>query len=188
MTNRRSKRVTQTTRQPWQWCHISGQLWRERRWLWTCWVYQKLAHNIGHNAGPCRTHHWDGNNVRGLGRGYQRQCPTNGAICPHQRYQNFGSRWCQDSPDQKPPKKWHRFASRLPAILVAITPGRHLGRPIRASATPPCWGLIHRPPSACRRPPGCLPTRIWLHNLWGLPGLGAPKSWKPSGWRNHRGW
>ena len=124
---------------------------------------------------------------QGLEGWYWRHLPTNSAFPPHQRAQNLGACQRQEQPAWKPPRQWHRAAGQHPATPGALTPVRHISNLGQASAMTPRWGWICRSTSMCMRPPGYPPSRSRLHDLWGLPGLGAPISSRTIGWRIHRG-
>ena len=188
MTNGRlKKRVSQTTRQIWQWCHVCGHFCREQQQLCICIVDQELSHIIVHQIGPRGIHKLTGSDAKGIRGRYQHHRPTNGALHLHQRAQNYIAIWSRDRPNRKPLRQWRHATSRDPSTLAAITPGRHIGGPGRASAMTPRWDQRLQPSSVRGRPPSCLPPRSQLHALCDIPGLGAPKPRIQFVWHNHRG-
>ena len=147
-------------------------------------IQPKLTHNPDQHARPRGTHKQTGDNARGLGGISQRNCTTNADFLPHRRSQNSGARQCRDRPAVKPPRQWRHAAGQRPDLPAAITPGRHIGRLRRASATPTRQGQRRRSSITRGGPPGHPRPRRRLHALWLLPGLGAPKSRRPLGWKN----
>ena len=185
-TNRLSNRVTQYARQPIQWCHVSIKYWRERRQLGLCRVVLKLTHEPGKHTGTWEKHQWTGVNARGC-RGIPLQTRmTNGVFLSHWQTWTSRARRCRDQTAGKPLRKWRHADGQHPAISAALTPVRRLGGPSHAYTTPTCWGRQRRPSSARGIPPIHPSTRRQLHAIWRLPGLVAPKSRIPLGWRNSR--
>ena len=174
MNNRQSNCVTQSVSQSRQWCYVGDKYLRDWRQLRLCWFNWKLAHNPSQNTGPHRTYHITGGNTRYC-RGWARQnCTTNSYFIPYWQYHTSRSQRCQDQHTRKPQKQWRHSAGPHPAISVALTPGRRIDVPSRASAAPMCQGQQRRPSITRGRPPIHLPTWRRLHDVWSLPGLGAP--------------
>ena len=180
-TNRWSKNHTHTTCQPWKWLHIGGQFWTELQQLILCQVTQKLAHKLGHHAINWGPHPRTLTDTEGHRRWALCNSPSNGAPQPVLRDQPYQQ---QDHPVRKPPREQRFSTAQHPTILAALTPDRHLGSYGWASATSPRWGQQIILPRDHGRPPQSTPQGRQQRALQGLPGLGAPKSWKPSGWRN----
>ena len=125
----------------------------------------------------------DGNS-RGC-RGRARQTfTTNSAFLPHQQALNSRAQRCRDQPAGKPTRQWRHAAGQHPSIYAVLTPGRRIIGLSRASVTPIHRGRKRRPSSARGGPLRRLPPWCRLHSIWRLPGLGAPKSRIPLGWKN----
>ena len=177
-----------STRQPWQWHSAGGQFLRERWWLRIFRVDRKLTYELGHHSVPCGMHQRTRNDAQSLIRRDLCHRPTKGNLQLNRWARKYRACQCWDLPDQKQLRWWHHTAARHPEILAKIISDRHTGHPEQASTTPLNWFRRRHHTSAHWRPPGCPPPRIQRHALWGLPVWGAPKSWNPSGWKNHRGW
>ena len=91
-------------------------------------------------------------------------------------------------PGRKPIRQWRFSATWHTTILATITPDRHISRSRWVSTTPPHWRRKHCLPSEYGRPPWGLTQGSQRRALRCLPGLGAPKHWKLSGWRNQWGY
>ena len=127
----------------------------------------KTRPKIGQHTGTWGTYPRTLIYARGLQRWSRGDQPTNGDLLPDKQYLPYGACQLWDHPGQYPPRQWRFAATQHPNILSALTPGIHLGRSRRASATPPRW---HRLPNENGRPPrgpsqGRLKCDLWCTRI-----------------------
>ena len=97
--NGRSCHYIKTYRQPWQWCHVDDQFWREQRRLRLCWVAQKLTFEIVQHAINRGTHPLTQADTRGCQSWYWGVLPINGDL-----HQDRGGTPLWIFPTARPPR------------------------------------------------------------------------------------